>query len=72
MGTVDGRGFLKRLDLTRPETWCGDKRITGIVSKHLAFARISKSVATLYDMQLRPELLEVMTFESSTTGTALA
>jgi 4-hydroxyphenylacetate 3-monooxygenase len=68
MGAVDGKGFLKRLDSTKREIWYGDQKITGDVSKHPAFAGVSKSLAALYDMQLRPELLDTMTFESPTTG----
>jgi 4-hydroxyphenylacetate 3-monooxygenase len=68
MGAVDGKGFLKRLDSTRREIWYGDEKITGDVSKHPAFTGISKSLAALYEMQLRPELVDIMTFESPTTG----
>src|SRR6266852_6238847 len=68
MGAVDGKGFLKRLDSTRREIWYGEQKITGDVSKHPAFVGISKSLAALYDMQVRPELLEAMTYESPTTG----
>jgi 4-hydroxyphenylacetate 3-monooxygenase len=68
MGAVDGKKFLKRLDSTSREIWYGDQKITGDVSKHPAFAGISKSLASLYDMQVQPELLDIMTFESPTTG----
>jgi 4-hydroxyphenylacetate 3-monooxygenase len=68
VGAVDGKGFLNRLDSTRREIWYGDQKITGDVSKHPAFIGISKSIAALYDMQLRPELLDAMTYESPTTG----
>lgn len=68
MGAVDGKKFLKRLDSTSREIWYGDRKITSEVSKHPAFAGISKSLAALYDMQVRPDLLEMMTFESPTTG----
>jgi 4-hydroxyphenylacetate 3-monooxygenase len=68
VGAVDGKGFLKRLDSTKREIWYGDQKITGDVSKHPAFAGVSKSLAALYDMQHLPELLDIMTFESPTTG----
>ncbi|HEV2137460.1 MAG TPA: 4-hydroxyphenylacetate 3-monooxygenase, oxygenase component [Nitrososphaerales archaeon] len=68
MGAVDGKGFLKRLDSTRREIWYGDQKITGDVSKHPAFMGISKSLAALCDMQVRPELRDIMTYESPTSG----
>ncbi|HLQ06311.1 MAG TPA: 4-hydroxyphenylacetate 3-monooxygenase, oxygenase component [Nitrososphaerales archaeon] len=68
MGAVDGKGFLKRLDSTRREIWYGEQKITGDVSKHPAFVGISKSLAALHDMQVRPDLLDAMTYESPTTG----
>ncbi|HEY6282522.1 MAG TPA: 4-hydroxyphenylacetate 3-monooxygenase, oxygenase component [Nitrososphaerales archaeon] len=68
MGAVDGKGFLKRLDSTKREIWYGDQKITGDVSKHPAFSGISKSLAALCDMQVRPELLDTMTYESPTSG----
>ncbi|HEV2225626.1 MAG TPA: 4-hydroxyphenylacetate 3-monooxygenase, oxygenase component [Nitrososphaerales archaeon] len=68
MGAVDGKGFLKRLDSTKREIWYGDQKITGDVSRHHAFVGISKSLAALYDTQVRPELLDTMTYESPTTG----
>jgi len=68
MGAVDGKGFLKRLDSTKREIWYGDQKITGDVSKHPAFIGISKSLAALCDMQVRPELLDTMTYESPTSG----
>ena len=68
MGAVNGRQFIQRLDTTPREIWYGDKKITRSVSDHPAFAGVAKSVAALYDMQLRPDLVETMTYESPTTG----
>jgi 4-hydroxyphenylacetate 3-monooxygenase len=68
LGAVDGKGFLKRLDATKREIWYGDQKITGEVSKHPAFVGISKSIAALCDLQVRPDLLDAMTYESPTSG----
>ena len=68
MGAVNGVQFLERLDSTRREIWYGDQKVTQSVSGHPAFAGVARSVAALYDMQLRPDLLEAMTYESPTTG----
>ncbi len=68
MGAVSGTQFLQRLDSTPRELWYGDKKITGSVSQHPAFKGVSRSIAALYDMQVRPELSEAMTYVSPTTG----
>ena len=68
MGAISGREYLQRLDATPRELWYGDKKITGSVSQHPAFKGISKSIAELHDMQLKPELVDVMTYASPTTG----
>jgi len=67
MGALSGRDFLQRLDSSPRELWYGDERITGDVSRHRAFSGISRTLASLYDMQLKPELLEYMTYESPTS-----
>ena len=68
MGAKNGKQFLQRLDSTPREIWYGDKRLTGSVSNHPAFRGVAKSLAALYDMQLRPDLAEMMTYRSPSTG----
>lgn len=68
MGAVNGAEFLRRLDSTPREIWYGDEKITGSVSKHRAFAGVSRSLSALYDMQMAPGHRDVMTYESPTTG----
>jgi len=68
MGAINGAEFLRRLDSTPREVWFGNEKITGSVSKHRAFAGVARSLAALYDMQLAPELRDVMTYDSPTTG----
>lgn len=67
MGARNGRGFLERLDATPREIWYGDTKISGSVSQHPAFSGVAKSIAALYEMQVRPGMEEVMTYESPTT-----
>ena len=67
MGARSGKEFLRRLDSTPREVWYGDQKITGSVSEHPAFRGVAKSIAALYDMQLKPELRDVMTYESPTS-----
>jgi len=68
MGAIDGRQFLQRLDSTPRELWYGNRKITGEVSDHPAFRGIARSIAALYDMQLKPELVESMTYVSPSSG----
>jgi len=68
LGAIDGKQFLQRLDSTPRELWYGDEKITGSVSSHPAFKGVAKSIAALYDMQLKDRLRETMTYESPTTG----
>jgi 4-hydroxyphenylacetate 3-monooxygenase len=68
MGARNGEQFLRRLDSTQREIWYGDQKITSSVSKHPAFKGAAKSIAALYEMQQKPDLLNIMTYESPTTG----
>ena len=67
MGAKSGREFLQRLDSTPREVWYGGEKIAGDVSNHPAFRGVARSIAALYDMQLKPGLRDVMTYESPTT-----
>jgi 4-hydroxyphenylacetate 3-monooxygenase len=67
MGARRGEQFLQRLDSTPREIWYGDQKITGKVSEHQAFRGVAKSIAALYDMQLKPGM-EFMTYRSPKTG----
>jgi 4-hydroxyphenylacetate 3-monooxygenase len=68
MGARNGKQFLHRLDSTPREIWYGDEKLTGSISNHPAFAGVAKSLAALYDMQLRPDLVDMMTYRSPSTG----
>ena len=68
MGAVSGKKFLQRLDSTPRELWYGDEKVTGSVSTHRAFRGVAKSIAALYDMQLNPDLQDIMTYRSPKTG----
>ncbi len=67
MGARSGKQFLQRLDSTPREVWYGDKKITGSVSEHPAFSGVAKSIAALYEMQLKSGN-EFMTYRSPKSG----
>ena len=68
MGAINGSQFLQRLDSTPREVWYGDEKITNSISAHPAFKGVARSIAALYEMQLKPELRDIMTYDSPTTG----
>ncbi len=68
MGARTGKEYLRNLDATPREIWLAGEKITRDVSLHPKFRAIARSIAHLYDMQHDPELEEIMTYESPTTG----
>ncbi|HUI86062.1 MAG TPA: 4-hydroxyphenylacetate 3-monooxygenase, oxygenase component [Nitrososphaerales archaeon] len=68
MGARTGREYLEALDRTTRELWYGDEKITRDVSKHPAFRSIAHTIAELYDMQHRPDMVDVMTYVSPSSG----
>jgi 4-hydroxyphenylacetate 3-monooxygenase len=64
MGARSGSEFLSRLDRTQRELWYGGEKLSGSVSQHPAFRELAKTMAALYDLQLQPDLAEVMTYQS--------
>lgn len=68
MGARTGKQYLEALDSNPRELWYGDEKITRDVSKHPAFRSIAQTVASLYDMQHQPGLIDVMTYESPSSG----
>jgi len=68
LGARTGTEFLERLDGQTREIWYGDQRITSRLSEHPAFAGAARSLATLYDMQSKPDLIDSMTYLSPKSG----
>lgn len=67
MGARTGAEYLEALKSHPRELWIGGQRVDDITA-HPAFRRVVRSVAHLYDLQHQPELWEVMTYPSPTTG----
>jgi 4-hydroxyphenylacetate 3-monooxygenase len=68
MGARTGQEYIDRLAQTRPAVEINGERIAGPVTEHPALAGIVRSYAELYDLQHRPELRDVLTYESPTSG----
>jgi len=62
MGARSGQDYLDRLAATRPAVLIHGERVAGSVTEHPVFARLVRSYAALYDMQLQPALRETMTY----------
>src|SRR3954449_4107521 len=62
-----GQQYIAGLRAQEREVWLGGERVRD-VTKHQGLAGGVRAIAQLYDMQHDPELREVMTFASPTTG----
>src|SRR4051812_26444198 len=68
MGARTGQEYVERLAQTRPTIEINGERVTGSVTEHPALAGIVRSYAELYDLQHDPQLRDVLTYESPTSG----
>src|SRR2546430_10419895 len=68
MGARTGQEYVERLAQTRPTIDVNGERVAVPVPEHPALASIVRSYAELYDLQHDPELRDVLTYESPTSG----
>ena len=68
MGARTGQEYVERLAQTRPTVEINGERVAGPVTEHPALAGVVRSYAELYDLQHDPELRDVLTYESPTSG----
>jgi len=68
MGVRNGRRFLEEMDNKKREIWYGNEKITYNITKHPAFKGVAQTLAKLYDLQCDPELIDIMTYVSPTSG----
>jgi 4-hydroxyphenylacetate 3-monooxygenase len=68
MGARTGQEYVERLAQTRPTIEINGERVTGPVTEHPALAGIVRSYAELYDLQHDPQLRDVLTYDSPTSG----
>jgi len=68
MGARTGQEYVERLAQTRPTIEINGERVAGPVTEHPALAGIVRSYAELYDLQHDPQLRDVLTYESPTSG----
>ena len=67
MGARNGKKYLAGLREQEREVWLGGERVRDVTS-HPELAGGARAIASLYDMQCDPELHEVMTYTSPSSG----
>ncbi|MDL4840389.1 4-hydroxyphenylacetate 3-monooxygenase, oxygenase component [Aquibacillus rhizosphaerae] len=68
MPIINGNQYINRIDNLNASIWYDGKLIDEKVSDHSAFKGVIKSQANLYDLQLKDDLKDTMTYISPTTG----
>ncbi|MDZ5710669.1 4-hydroxyphenylacetate 3-monooxygenase, oxygenase component [Jeotgalibacillus haloalkalitolerans] len=68
MGISTGEQYIRRINQLKTNILLDGSGITGDISDHPAFKGVMASQAKLYDLQHQPELKEIMTYVSDTSG----
>lgn len=67
MGVITGKEFIERIDWLNTNIWLNGTKIEGKKSEHPAFKGILASKASLYDLQVHPDLSSRLTYLSPET-----
>lgn len=68
MAVRTGSQYLEAIDRQHREVWIDGQCIRRGVSQHPAFRGVTRSIAELYDMQHRPDLVDEMAYSLPPTG----
>jgi 4-hydroxyphenylacetate 3-monooxygenase len=68
MAARTGKEYIDRLSASSPTVQIHGETLRGGIPEHPAFHNIVRTYAELYDLQHTPELRDVMTYESPTSG----
>jgi 4-hydroxyphenylacetate 3-monooxygenase len=68
MGARTGSEYIERLAASTPTVQIHGETVTSGIPDHPAFRNVVQTYAHLYDLQHDPELRDVMTYDSPTTG----
>jgi 4-hydroxyphenylacetate 3-monooxygenase len=68
MGARTGEDYIERLAASRPTIQVHGETVTEGVPDHPAFRSLVRTYAHLYDLQHEPELHDLMTYQSPSTG----
>ncbi|KUP04919.1 4-hydroxyphenylacetate 3-monooxygenase [Bacillus coahuilensis p1.1.43] len=68
MPIISGEDFIRRIGAMKPTIWLNGQKVKERLPDHPEFNGILNSQRLLYDIQNKPELKDIMTFQSETTG----
>jgi 4-hydroxyphenylacetate 3-monooxygenase len=68
MGARTGQDYIDRLAQTRPSVELNGESVEGSIPEHPALSGIVRTYAKLFDLQHDPQLRDVLTYESPTSG----
>ena len=68
MGARTGQEYVDRPAQTRPSVELNGESLEGPIPEHPALAGVVRTYAQLFDLQHKPELRDVLTYESPTSG----
>jgi 4-hydroxyphenylacetate 3-monooxygenase len=68
MGAHSGQDYIERLAASRPTVHIHGETVTEAIPSHPLFRGLVDSYAALYDMQQDPQLRDVMTYDSPSSG----
>ncbi|MTT32938.1 4-hydroxyphenylacetate 3-monooxygenase, oxygenase component [Terrilactibacillus sp. BCM23-1] len=68
MPCVNGQQYINRIDHLKSNVWINGQKVTGNISEHSSFKGIMKSQASLYDLQCRKDMIDIMTYLSPKTN----
>ncbi|ACQ79131.1 4-hydroxyphenylacetate 3-monooxygenase, oxygenase subunit [Beutenbergia cavernae DSM 12333] len=71
MGARTGAQYLESLNAMTPEIYVAGEKVTSGVADHPMFANNARTYARLFDMQHDPELADILTYPSPTSGDAV-
>ncbi len=68
MAARSGKQYVQAINGLKANVWIDGNKISGNISDHPALKGVIKSTAKLYDVQLRKENQDIMTFRSPSSG----
>ena len=68
MGAINGKEYINRINQLNNEIWLDGQRVEGLISEHPVFRGLLQEKAALYDLQLDPQYIKMMTFPSPESG----
>ncbi|GAB6990204.1 4-hydroxyphenylacetate 3-monooxygenase, oxygenase component [Paenibacillus pini] len=68
MPVKNGKQYIDQINNAKPNVWLRGEQVTGMLSEHKAFRGLMSTQADLYEMQLKDEFKDKLTYTSPETG----